>query len=196
MKHNIVNMGASESKSVMRRSNSSASSFGRVSYASPSYRINSPNYKASFQNLKQRRLAGYDQGLSERNQLIRTNSLDLGGPPTVGEHTMLMPPAAGAGDSKYSTFKDLGAEVGLSSPPIAQWLVPALCCAMAYALYNIFIKKGSASIHPILGGVILQFVAAIIGTVLCLSLAFGPTQEEMFYDSTGVMYALLAGASV
>jgi bacterial/archaeal transporter family protein len=34
------------------------------------------------------------------------------------------------------------------------------------ALYNIFIKLGSYSIHPVLGGVILQFVAALLGLIL------------------------------
>lgn len=82
------------------------------------------------------------------------------------------------------------------SPPLIQWLIPALICAFAYSLYNIFIKKGSAFIHPILGGVILQFVAAMVGSILCVALIFGPTKEEMFYDSTGIVYAALAGAAV
>ena len=65
-------------------------------------------------------------------------------------------------------------------PELCHWIVSALLCALAYALYNIFIKKGSASIHPILGGVILQFAAAIIGLVICLVLTYGcSTQEEM-----------------
>lgn len=34
------------------------------------------------------------------------------------------------------------------------------------ALYNIFIKLGSYSIHPVLGGVLLQFVAALLGLIL------------------------------
>ena len=79
---------------------------------------------------------------------------------------------------------------------LSHWIVPALLCAMSYALYNIFIKKGSASIHPILVGVILQFVAAIIGLVLLLILTYGPTNEEMFYDNRGIYYSVLAGISV
>jgi len=79
---------------------------------------------------------------------------------------------------------------------LSHWIVPALLCAMSYALYNIFIKKGSASIHPILGGVILQFVAAIIGLVLLLILTYGPTEEQMFYDNSGIYYSVLAGISV
>ena len=58
--------------------------------------------------------------------------------------------------------------MALQDPPptLLVWLLPAIACATAYALYNIFIKKGSASIHPILGGVVLQFVAALLGSVL------------------------------
>jgi transporter family protein len=67
---------------------------------------------------------------------------------------------------------------------------------MCYALYNIFIKKGSASIHPILGGVILQIVAAILGILLCSFLTFGPAQEKMFYDTEGISWAILAGIAV
>lgn len=76
------------------------------------------------------------------------------------------------------------------------WLVPALICALCYALYNIFIKKGSASIHPILGGVILQIVAAMLGTFLCAFLTFGPAHEKMFYDTEGISWAILAGLAV
>ena len=36
--------------------------------------------------------------------------------------------------------------------PPAYWVAIALICASAYAFYNIFIKKGSASMNPILGG--------------------------------------------
>ena len=36
------------------------------------------------------------------------------------------------------------------------------------AFYNIFIKLGSYSIQPVLGGVLLQFVAALLGLVLLL----------------------------
>lgn len=85
---------------------------------------------------------------------------------------------------------------GTEAPPLVQWLPPALICALSYALYNIFIKKGSASIHPILGGVILQIVAAILGIVLCSYLAFGPAQEPMFWDLRGFVFAILAGISV
>ncbi|CAB9502450.1 EamA-like transporter family [Seminavis robusta] len=94
------------------------------------------------------------------------------------------------------------------SPPLMVWIGPALVCALAYALYNIFIKKGSASINPILGGVILQFVAAILGCVLLGGVILYNTQlaqggaegddEEDFleWDWTGVKWAILAGFAV
>jgi drug/metabolite transporter (DMT)-like permease len=50
------------------------------------------------------------------------------------------------------------------------WIFPALACAAAYAFYNIFIKKGSFTIHPILGGLVLQFVAALLG-IACWELS-------------------------
>ena len=81
-------------------------------------------------------------------------------------------------------------------PPLLEWLIPALTCAMCYALYNVFIKKGSASIHPILGGAILQVVAAVLGALLCSYLTFGPPAEPMFYDSSGLLFAILAGVAV
>jgi transporter family protein len=41
--------------------------------------------------------------------------------------------------------------VSIDKPPV-YWILIALICANAYAFYNIFIKKGSSSIDPILGG--------------------------------------------
>mmetsp|Transcript_898 Transcript_898/g.2269 ORF Transcript_898/g.2269 Transcript_898/m.2269 type:complete len:401 (-) Transcript_898:1038-2240(-) len=55
-------------------------------------------------------------------------------------------------------------------PPLLRWIFPALLCALAYALYNVFIKKGSASIHPILGGVVLEIVAALFGSLVLVVL--------------------------
>lgn len=60
---------------------------------------------------------------------------------------------------------DSAARTAGGGPPV-YWIAIALVCASAYAFYNIFIKKGSASINPILGGVVLQFVAALFGSML------------------------------
>jgi bacterial/archaeal transporter family protein len=83
-------------------------------------------------------------------------------------------------------------------PPIHVWIVPVLACAASYAFYNIFIKKGSYSIHPILGGVVLQFVAALLGTVL-LALLMCKDKEakaEIEYDRAGIFWSCCAGLAV
>ena len=182
---------ASAPESKLRRINSSTSSFGRTTYPSPSFRINSPRYtKNGLQRVSS------TQSDTSSGNIHRTMSLDMGRPP-VGEQTLLLPPNGHELRAMYVEKKSPSIfEPGTDPPALAQWLVPALLCAFAYALYNVFIKKGSASIHPILGGVILQCVAASIGSVLCLTLVYGPSQEEMFYDTPGIMFALLAGVSV
>jgi bacterial/archaeal transporter family protein len=83
-------------------------------------------------------------------------------------------------------------------PPLLVWITPAIACAAAYAFYNIFIKKGSASIHPILGGVILQFVAALLGTsLLGILVASSPeARQDVTYDRTGLLWSCAAGLAV
>ena len=92
-----------------------------------------------------------------------------------------------------------------SPPPWTAWLLPALLCAAAYAFYNIFIKKGSAWIHPILGGVVLQFVAALLGLVLLLTLLQSKSTssgsnderaETIHYDRYGLFWSVCAGLAV
>jgi transporter family protein len=84
------------------------------------------------------------------------------------------------------------------SPPLLLWIGPALVCAFAYALYNIFIKKGSSSIHPVLGGVILQFVAAILGSILLTVLVINMDGgvQDLPYDREGIQWAVCAGIAV
>eukprot|EP00567_Pseudictyota_dubia_P013078 CAMPEP_0197435330 /NCGR_PEP_ID=MMETSP1175-20131217/2946_1 /TAXON_ID=1003142 /ORGANISM="Triceratium dubium, Strain CCMP147" /LENGTH=275 /DNA_ID=CAMNT_0042964349 /DNA_START=141 /DNA_END=968 /DNA_ORIENTATION=- len=83
------------------------------------------------------------------------------------------------------------------SPPLIIWIGPALACAMAYALYNIFIKKGSASINPVLGGVVLQLVAALLGACLLgVLVMIGDGAEVIQYDRSGVFWAVCAGVAV
>lgn len=87
----------------------------------------------------------------------------------------------------------------LEKPPaLLVWIFPALACAAAYAFYNIFIKKGSYSIHPILGGVILQFVAALLGTVLLavLMLKSEDAAQDIEYDKKGLYWSCCAGLAV
>lgn len=85
----------------------------------------------------------------------------------------------------------------IGSPPLQVWIVPALSCAMAYALYNIFIKKGSSHINPVLGGVILQLVAALLGIALITFLIVKEGGSEVIvYDAEGLQWAVLAGVAV
>jgi len=80
------------------------------------------------------------------------------------------------------------------APPLALWTGPALFCALAYACYNICIKKGSSHISPILGGVILQIVAALFGS--CLLLALVANGQSLPYDGYGILWACWAGIFV
>ncbi len=43
------------------------------------------------------------------------------------------------------------------------WIVLAILTAFFYGVYNFFIKVASGSIHQIVGAVILQVVAALVG---------------------------------
>lgn len=66
----------------------------------------------------------------------------------------------------------------------------------ADALYNIFIKKGSAYIHPILGGVILQFVAAFLGAALLAGIiAFPGDSTKIHIETPGIGWSIGAGVS-
>lgn len=78
-----------------------------------------------------------------------------------------------------------------NSPTLSQWIGPALSSALSYASYNIAIKLGSSSISPLLGGVVLQAVAALLGTLL-----LGLSNEKLVYDRKGIMYSCLAGVAV
>eukprot|EP00934_Nitzschia_sp_Nitz4_P009076 Nitzschia sp. Nitz4//scaffold284_size24204//16206//17156//NITZ4_008418-RA/size24204-processed-gene-0.10-mRNA-1//-1//CDS//3329545694//9066//frame0 len=100
---------------------------------------------------------------STKNRSAASEQTPLIGGASASEQNRQLEDTTAAG-----TQDDLSkaAAAAAASPPVQVWIVPALCCAMAYALYNIFIKKGSAHIHPILGGVILQLVAAVLGCVL------------------------------
>ena len=81
------------------------------------------------------------------------------------------------------------------SPPLIVWIFPAVSCAAAYAFYNIFIKKGSFTIHPILGGVILQFVAAILGSSLLAVIVY-KGDGKIHYDRAGLLWSCCAGLAV
>lgn len=83
-----------------------------------------------------------------------------------------------------------------TAPPLCKWIWIALLCANAYAFYNIFIKKGSASINPMLGAVILQFVAAIMGSCLLGGLMLTGDGMKLHADKQGIMWSICAGLAV
>jgi transporter family protein len=60
--------------------------------------------------------------------------------------------------------------------------------------YNICIKKGSASINPIVGAVILQFVAALYGSCILFVLYIHGMRPE--HDGKGILWACWAGIFV
>ena len=79
---------------------------------------------------------------------------------------------------------------------LVDWIGPALLCAMAYALYNVFIKKGADTMNPVLGGVILQIVAMILGSSFLGILLRSGFYDILRYDMKGILWACLAGFSV
>ena len=79
-------------------------------------------------------------------------------------------------------------------PPVQTWIAPALVCALSYALYNINIKKASTTIDPILGGVLLQFVAALIGSLLLLGKRVAGATFTV--QPAGLWWSVAAGVAV
>ena len=81
---------------------------------------------------------------------------------------------------------------------IRTWIFPALACAASYALYNLFIKKASATIDPILGGVLLQVVAALVGTMLLAIQRVRATNtiNTLLLSKSGLSWAVAAGVAV
>lgn len=98
-----------------------------------------------------------------------------------------------------TTLRGGAAVLAATSPPLSVWLSPALACALAYALYNLFIKRASDSIDPILGGVLLQIVAATLGALLLATkqiIAAGSGTSTLQWSRVGVSWAIAAGAAV
>jgi transporter family protein len=85
--------------------------------------------------------------------------------------------------------------------PLGSWILPAFACATFYAMYNLFIKKASASIDPILGGVLLQFVAALVGSILLLykqtvAAAVTNSTARTVLTKSGLIWSVAAGVAV
>jgi len=180
-------MGASNSKQPAGRSPSAA--FGRL-------RISSPRVgKVVQRNIKEQQrirslvnLQAAGGGSNARGLL----------PPTEGSPLLF----ANRHLNEQSSVMSSSDDGMVASPPMMVWIGPALVCALCYALYNIFIKKGSASIHPVLGGVILQLVAAALGSCLLAALVWRDTADgqggfdALPYDQEGIQWAVLAGIAV
>jgi transporter family protein len=178
----------------MRRNTSAA--FGRLRIDSP--RATPGSGRMSMRQRKSLRMQDHHGGVTtgglsssgsmQRLPVAETSPL-LVQPPVVGSTT--------SGRILEGKAESLESFEMVGSPPLAVWIVPALCCAMAYALYNIFIKKGSYHINPVLGGVILQLVAALLGTCLLSALILREGADEvLIYNAEGIQWAVLAGISV
>ncbi|AII53792.1 hypothetical protein [Hymenobacter sp. APR13] len=50
------------------------------------------------------------------------------------------------------------------------WLLLAACAAVCMALYNLLIKASAGQVHEMVGAVVLQVVAALVGAGLLLVL--------------------------
>ena len=100
----------------------------------------------------------------------------------------------------YLTLRGGGS--GGEFPPVTRWIFPALISSFAFALYNLSIKKASNfSIDPMLGGALLQFVAAIFGGLLYFirQVVFRSSSTATLFPSTprgGVLWSVAAGLFV
>lgn len=75
---------------------------------------------------------------------------------------------------------------------IGIWIVTA---AVMFGLYNVFIKMSADAINPILGAVVLQFIAAFLGLGLLLATHL-PSGSMPFWSGRGLLLAALAGVAI
>ena len=66
--------------------------------------------------------------------------------------------------------------------------------AIFYGAYNVFIKVSSGHINQIVGAVILQIVAALVGGIILLIMKM--TNSPLEISQKGVLFAVLAGIFV
>ena len=74
------------------------------------------------------------------------------------------------------------------------WILLAVLTAFCFGLYNFFIKVASGSIHQILGAVILQIIAAVVGGGLLIYLKW--IGQSFAVTDRGIAYSVLAGVAV
>lgn len=75
------------------------------------------------------------------------------------------------------------------------WIFLAITTAFFYGAYNVLIKVSSGNINQILGAVILQIVAAVMGGILFFLLRIG-NNAPLQMSQKGFIYAVLAGIFV
>ena len=74
------------------------------------------------------------------------------------------------------------------------WLPLALSTAVAFGAYNVFIKLGSGKIDQVLGAVVLQVVAALLGGAYAIILKLDGRQLAV--TGAGLRFSALAGVAV
>jgi len=74
------------------------------------------------------------------------------------------------------------------------WIFLAILTAFFYGVYNFFIKVSSGHINQIVGAVILQIVAAVLGSLVLLYMKI--TKVTLDISQKGVLFAILAGVFV
>ena len=76
------------------------------------------------------------------------------------------------------------------------WLLLAACAAVCMALYNLLIKAAAGQVHEMVGAVVLQVVAALVGAGLLLVLYLRGTLPPLLATGRGLALAALAGAAI
>lgn len=76
------------------------------------------------------------------------------------------------------------------------WWQLAACAAAGMALYNLFIKAAAGQIHQMVGAVVLQVVAALLGAGLLLVLYLRGGLPAHLVSARGITLAALAGVSI
>lgn len=74
------------------------------------------------------------------------------------------------------------------------WVLLAILSAFFFGAYNVFIKAASGHINQILGAVILQIVAALVGGIILLVIKM--THGSFEISQKGVWFAVFAGITV
>ena len=74
------------------------------------------------------------------------------------------------------------------------WIILVILTALFFGLYNFFIKVSAGQIQQILGAVILQAVALLLGGVALLFLKWKGVPVS--FSPKGILYAVLAGVFV